>query len=204
MATPLTQTQLRASLDATLARWDGRSDIGLFAYGSLIWKPEAGMLEPALARVHGYHRAFCLWSRINRGTYDVPGLVLALAPGGSCLGVVYRVPANHAPGLLAALWQREMLLGSYVPRWVRTSHADPRIGPLALAFVINRRAHGYTGPLSLAQQADHIARGCGRYGHACDYLFDTEAALTQWGIADRHLRRLSAQVRERLQRRCPP
>jgi cation transport protein ChaC len=35
-----------------------------------------------------------MWSRINRGTPAVPGLVFALLSGGSCQGVVYRVPKD--------------------------------------------------------------------------------------------------------------
>jgi glutathione-specific gamma-glutamylcyclotransferase len=217
MATRLTDQQLRASLAATLGDWDGRSDLFTFAYGSLIWKPEPGMVDPKKVRLFGYHRAFCLWSRINRGTPETPGLVLALAPGGSCTGVLYRIPANHAEGLLARMWQREMAMGSYVPRWVRVQ-GDVAVGaarnlptrlpmpmpipmPMALAFTINSAASGYAGALSLDEQALHIARGCGRYGHACDYLFETEAALKSWGIRDIALSRLATRVRERQQLR---
>lgn len=186
---------MRESLRQTLASWDGRSDVAIFAYGSLLWKPEPGMLDATAARVFGYHREFCLWSRINRGTPDRPGLVLALAPGGSCSGLTYRVPGNHVEGLFAKLWQREMLMGSYVPRWLtaRSMHSETR----ALTFVINRLASGYAGTLSLVEQADIIAAACGRYGHACDYLFETETALDSLGIHDVNLRKLADLVRDR-------
>jgi len=35
-------------------------------------------------------------SRVNRGTPEQPGLVFALLHGGSCHGVVYRVPRKRA------------------------------------------------------------------------------------------------------------
>jgi cation transport protein ChaC len=186
---------LRASLDQTLAGWDGRRDLLIFAYGSLLWKPEPGMIDPSPARVFGYHREFCLWSRINRGTVDLPGLVLALAPGGSCQGLTYRVPANHAEGLLAKLWQREMLMGSYRPLLLKAR--GPEGQQQALTFVVNREASGYAGALSLTQQADVISKACGRFGHACDYLFETQAALAALGIRDVNLNILADLVRER-------
>jgi cation transport protein ChaC len=37
--------------------WGGRRDLWVFAYGSLIWRPEFDSLEQRWARVHGYHRA---------------------------------------------------------------------------------------------------------------------------------------------------
>jgi glutathione-specific gamma-glutamylcyclotransferase len=201
MTQRLSESALRESLRQTLDGWDGRSDISIFAYGSLLWKPEAGMLDAAPARIYGYHREFCLWSRVNRGTPERPGLVLALARGGSCQGLIYRIPANHAEGLLAKLWHREMLMGSYVPRWLNAQSAAG--AQSALTFVINCKASGFAGALSLAKQAEIIAGACGRFGHACDYLFETETALEQLGMRDAKLAALAAKVRERVGKRCP-
>lgn len=72
----------RASIEQALRHWDGRSDLWVFGYGSLIWRPEFDHLEARRARIHGYHRALCLWSRINRGTPERPGLVFGLDLGG--------------------------------------------------------------------------------------------------------------------------
>ena len=33
--------------------------------------------------LHGYHRQFCFWSKIGRGTPENPGMMLALDRGGS-------------------------------------------------------------------------------------------------------------------------
>ncbi len=69
----LTYEELAASLERYLERWDGRRALWVFGYGSLIWKPELSFDRREPARVHGYHRRLCLWSRINRGTPDCPG-----------------------------------------------------------------------------------------------------------------------------------
>ncbi|MDV7392073.1 gamma-glutamylcyclotransferase, partial [Arthrospira platensis SPKY1] len=69
------QTMLRHAL----LQWEsmGTPDLWLFAYGSLIWKTEFPVAERRPAKVHGYHRALKMWSRINRGTPERPGLVFA-------------------------------------------------------------------------------------------------------------------------------
>ncbi|MGC8508358.1 MAG: gamma-glutamylcyclotransferase, partial [Thiomonas sp.] len=82
-------------LEATLAsRPDG--DLWLFGYGSLIWNPEVVHEEVRPARVWGWRRTLRMWSRINRGTEQAPGLVFALMSGGSCSGIALRVPQHCA------------------------------------------------------------------------------------------------------------
>jgi cation transport protein ChaC len=165
-----------------------RADLWIFGYASLIWRPEFAYAESHPTRVHGWHRALKMWSRINRGTPAEPGLVFALLPGGSCTGLVYRVPHRQAETVLAALWAREMPTGVYDPRWLPcpTPH-----GPVpALAFTLSRRSPSYTGELP-APQLRHILRHAqGRYGSTLDYAHQTLEALRAHGIHDRALARL--------------
>lgn len=95
----LSQQQLDLSLQASLAHWDGLSDLWLFAYGSLIWRPDFHFIEQRPALVQGYHRSLCLWSRINRGTPDIPGVVFALDQGGNCEGIAYKIAANQVKSI---------------------------------------------------------------------------------------------------------
>ena len=76
-------------------QWGGQSDLWVFGYASLIWRPEFDAAEQRPASVHGWHRALEMRSRVNRGTPECPGLVFALVPGGSCRGVVYRIPRER-------------------------------------------------------------------------------------------------------------
>jgi cation transport protein ChaC len=69
-------------LAQTRAAWGGRSDLWVFGYASLIWRPEFESVEQRPARVHGWHRALEMSSRMNRGTPEFPGLVFALVGGG--------------------------------------------------------------------------------------------------------------------------
>ncbi len=66
-------------LAQVLHDWGGHGDLWLFGYGSLIWRPDFDYAERRPARVHGWHRALKMWSRINRGNPNCPGLVCGLA-----------------------------------------------------------------------------------------------------------------------------
>ena len=115
----LSDEALAASLAATLAKKPAGSGWWVFAYGSLLWNPLFPFADAKPALLSGLHRHFCLWSLGSRGTSKVPGLVLGLDRGGSCRGVAYRLPARCARAELALLWRREMVVGSYKPRWLQ-------------------------------------------------------------------------------------
>lgn len=85
-------------------------EVWVFAYGSLIWKPACDIVEQRVAAARGWHRAFCLgWDRRFRGTDERPGLMLALDRGGTCKGVVQRLPQDAIDANLGKLLRREML-----------------------------------------------------------------------------------------------
>ncbi len=173
--------------------WGGRNDLWVFGYASLLWRPEFEFKEHRPARVHGWHRALRMASRINRGTPERPGLVFALLPGGSCQGAVYRIPRARVPAELNRLWRREMPTGVYDPRWLacRTAQGDVQ----ALAFTLSRRSPQHTGHLADAQVLDILRHSRGRYGSTLDYLLQTAQALHERGVHDREVERLVALAR---------
>jgi len=177
------------SIESILREWGGQRDLWVFGYASLIWRPDIEVAERRLAQVHGWHRALKMWSRVNRGTPERPGLVFALLPGGSCQGVVLRVAAEHVPQALQSLWAREMPSQVYRPRWVQCRTPQGQVQ--ALTFSLPRSHPSYTGELSDAQYraifADRIG---GRYGHTLEYAQATLASLREWGIQDAALERL--------------
>lgn len=182
----------QASIQRTLLHWDGRSDLWVFGYGSLVWRPEFDHAEARMAQVHGYHRALCLWSRVNRGTPEVPGLVFGLDVGGSCQGRAYRIPATEVPPVMTALWKREMPSGAYIPRWVacRTHEGPVR----ALVFVTDRHGDAYVPGLTIDEIVPIVRRGHGRYGPCTEYVLQTAQALEAAGIQDRKLRAIARAV----------
>ena len=191
----LTDGELAASLADTLKRKPSGSAWWVFAYGSLLWNPLFPFEDAQPATLSGRHRRFCLWSLASRGTAAQPGLVLGLEQGGSCQGVVYRLPSGCAKDELALLWRREMVLGAYRPLWVTVrSHDKPLV---ALAFVVDRAHPQYTGKLTLAEQASVLASAAGAFGSSADYLEHARIALITHGIVDPYLERLAAMVARR-------
>ncbi len=178
------------SLEALTAQHPAGQDLWVFGYASLIWRPEFGVAEAHRTRVHGWHRALKMWSRVNRGSPDCPGLVFALLRGGSCQGMVYRVAAREGGDVLTRLWEREMPMAVYEPRWLPCPTPD---GPVrALAFTLSRQHPSYTGSLSDAQYRQIFAQASGRFGSTRDYAVQTLQALRAQGIEDRALARLVA------------
>jgi glutathione-specific gamma-glutamylcyclotransferase len=170
------------------AEWGGASDLWVFGYASLIWRPEFDAAEHRSALVHGWHRALRMRSRINRGTPTQPGLVFALLGGGACRGVVYRLRRDRADEELQRLWAREMPTGVYDPRFLpcRTAHG---VVP-ALAFTLSRRSESYMGRLGDEQMLHILRHARGKFGTTLDYLNDTAQALRQRGVHDREIERL--------------
>ena len=184
----LCDKSLGESLDGMLEGWDGESDLHVFAYGSLIWNPCMEHSGRTAATVRGFHRRFCLWSNVYRGTPENPGLVLALDRGGACRGVAYRLRANVAHKELSLLWRREMFGGSYVAKWLNAKTED---GPIrAIGFVMNHASQAYAGRLSDDEVVEKLATCRGHYGSGADYLCQTAAALRAAALDDPHLDRL--------------
>lgn len=179
-------------LERTRADWQRHvgpgADLWIFGYASLIWRPDFQPAERHATRVHGWHRALAMWSRVNRGTPERPGLVFALLAGGSCQGVVYRVPRRDTEAVFEQLWAREMPSGVYDPRWLPCP--TPRGSVPALAFTLSRRSPAYTGALHATQYQDIFRHARGRYGSTLDYARQTLDSLQAHGVRDRRLENL--------------
>lgn len=176
------------------AAWGGRSDLWVFGYASLIWRPEFESIEQRHARVHGWHRALEMKSRINRGTPEQPGLVFALVGGGSCGGMVYRIARDRVEEELPRLWAREMPNSVYDPRWLACRTAQGTV--TALGFTLSRESPNYTGPLDDAHLVNVLRHASGRYGTTLAYVLETAQALQAHGIRDRAIERVVALARQ--------
>ena len=175
----------------TLTAWRSigpRPDLWVFGYASLVWRPEFEAVESRLARVHGHHRSLQMWSRVNRGSPERPGLVFALVQGGSVQGLALRVPHEQVEALMPKLWAREMPNPVYDPRWLPCQTAQGTVP--ALAFTLSRRSPNFTGTLSAERYRDIFAHSVGRYGSTFDYARQTLHGLRVHGIEDRALARL--------------
>lgn len=205
----LTDEQRAESLRRTLAARpaDAGCGVWLFAYGSLIWNPALRFTGRRTARVHGWHRRFCLSTIAGRGTPETPGLVLGLDRGGACMGAAFHIAEEVVEEELTLLWQREMLSGSYAPRWVplRASGGGP-FGH-GIAFTVDRAGPFYAGALNEDEVVRRLATAQGALGSSADYLFHTRDGLRSLGVRDPAVERLAARVahaRAKHPRSSPP
>ncbi len=184
------------SLEVIKRQWGGKTDLWIFGYASLIWRPEFAFAEQRFAVARGYHRALKMWSTYNRGTPDRPGLVFGLLPGGSCKGVVFRIPRARVAAALVPLWEREMPNAVYDPRWLRceTQCNGEKINVTALAFTLSKSSPDHTGELPHAAYRKIFAEATGRYGTTRDYAQQTFDALSKVGIHDRALGELLKRI----------
>ncbi len=70
-----------------------KTDLWVFAYGSLIWDPAVYVTEYRRGLLQGWHRSFCMRLEGGRGSHDRPGLMAALDEGGQC-DVMFRGMAS--------------------------------------------------------------------------------------------------------------
>ena len=166
--------------------------VWIFAYGSLMWRP--GFAHDAVldARLHGYHRALCVYSWVHRGTRERPGLVLGLDRGGSCRGRVLAIARERESDVLRYLDERELVTDVYRRRLAEVTTAHGRLP--AWCYVVRREHPQYAGKLEVARVLALVRDGVGRSGHCRDYLLSTVAHLEELGVFDGPLHLLARQL----------
>jgi cation transport protein ChaC len=184
----LTETE-KALIESRRVVPEPGRDFFVFAYGSLMWRPDFPFAEIEPAILHGYHRAFCITSTHYRGSIERPGLVLGLDRGGKCIGRLYRIAAKDAPEVAEYLHQRELVTGCYVPKQVTLRLPEDR-RQLGIAYVADRKHYQYTGKLSDAAVADIIRHAVGIVGSNREYLRSTVQHLEEMGIVEGRLHRI--------------
>ena len=165
----------------------------VFGYGSLMWRPGFAFLERRAAVLHGRRRAFCIYSVHHRGTYERPGLVLGLAPGGAVRGAAYRIGEADWAETYAYLREREQPTETYFEAWAPVRLAGGGRAP-ALVFLSDVKHPQWAGDLSLEAQARLIAGATGLSGRNIDYLRDLVDHLRAEGVADHTMERLLTRV----------
>jgi cation transport protein ChaC len=173
------------------------SDLWVFGYGSLMWRPGFEFIEQVPARLIGEHRALCVYSFDHRGTPEKPGLVLGLDRGGACRGIAFRVAAKRRDATVDYLRGREQTTNVYreVMRsvWLE-DEARRRVS--ALAYVVDRGHVQYAGRLTPAEQLRYVQQGHGRSGNNRDYLLATVKSIEAQGFRDAQLHQLALMLHD--------
>ncbi len=165
------------------------TDIWIFGYGSLMWRPGFAYREVRNARIFGYHRALCVYSITYRGTPDAPGLVMGLDRGGSCCGRAFLVGADEAQKAVDYLDARELVTGVYRPKFIK-AHLDDGRRVDAYAYIARPEHRQYAGRLSLEKTVSILRTASGREGPSLQYLENTIHKLDEFGIRDGPLHRI--------------
>ena len=197
--------QIMANLERCYARdWLPRIEAAgggmyVFAYGSLIFRPDFDYAERRVACARGFRRRFGLWSGVYRGTMERPGLVLGLDHGGCCWGIAYRLQSRSSISepceTLKKLWRREMFTDAYEPRALCVVAAEgARLEP-CLGFVLNRASNQYAGNLDERTRLHAIQGARGTRGSNQDYLLQTQRSLARAELKCSHIDDLAKKLR---------
>lgn len=163
----------------------------VFAYGSLMWDPGFAFDQCAPAVLKGYRRAFCVLSKAHRGTPERPGLVLGLAPGGTCRGIVYRVSGGREAEAQAYLFERERRRYEvYREVVLRVRHRGGAVA--AQTYVADPAARDFVADLAEDEIARRILAAHGERGPNFDYLERTIGQLRTLAIHEPGLERIYA------------
>jgi cation transport protein ChaC len=177
------------------------TDLWVFGYGSLIWRPGFPYLERRVARVLGVHRSLCVYSWVHRGTPEHPGLVLGLDRGGTCRGVAFRVAPEAWDDVLATLREREQVTSVYLERMREIRFADGATAS-ALTYIVDRKHAQYAGKLDEDTQFQIVTQAIGKSGPNRDYVINTAAHLADLEMPDAPLERLAVRLRLLTERTC--
>ncbi len=157
----------------------------LFAYGSLIWKPEIAHIDLKRATAHGWHRAFSMRIMRYRGTPEQPGYMMCLDHGGMCEGVVLQLPDEDLVGQVEKLLRREVSRqgGLDAVRWIDVAVDGQIVSALAF-YAAPTTLEYYQENRPQSEIAAGLARACGHWGSGAEYLYNTVSHLEQLGIHD--------------------
>lgn len=164
----------------------------VFAYGSLIWRPDFEWRDRQPAILKGWKRRFWQLSTDHRGTPSQPGRVVTLVPDRSadCLGVAFQL-AGDVEATLAALDYREK---DGYDRQLLTVELGDRRQVQAIVYVAQANNPRFAGPTPLPAIAAQIRQSHGPSGPNAEYVLRLDQALTALGWHDPHVRELATLV----------
>lgn len=167
--------------------------VWLFAYGSLLWRPDFAFTARVRGYVCGWSRRFWQGSTDHRGVPGAPGRVVTLAPTDTerCFGLAYRLDESNREATLEALDVRER--GGYERHEIEF-HCDDTgwSGMLpALMYLAGPQNPSYLGSAPLERIAEQARRARGPSGTNVDYVLRLHTTLTGLGIFDPHVSELS-------------
>jgi glutathione-specific gamma-glutamylcyclotransferase len=162
----------------------------IFAYGSLMWRPDFEYVKSVSGMITGYHRRLGIISHHYRGTPEKPGLVLGLDNGGSCVGVLYEVELAKWDEVLAYIRKRELISEAYREVVKEVQLVDQSKTVQAVTYVVNHGHTQYFEPQPITKTLAMVMQGHGLAGSCVDYVLNTVTHLRGLGIHEAELENL--------------
>ena len=173
------------------------TNLWVFGYGSLVWKPGFQHGRILVGSVVGFARRLWQGNETHRGTPGNPGRVATLIEETSSetYGVAMELTGEEA---LDYLNNREMTLGGYSQKITMFQPADPSNSPFpVLVFVATPKSSYWLGPASPQIIAEQVVSSSGPSGHNVEYVL----RLADWvhqelpHVQDEHLFSIEEEIR---------
>lgn len=185
------------------------TDVWVFGYGSLVWRPDFPFAETRPATIRGWTRRFWQASTDHRGVPGAPGRVVTLVEeaGAECWGRAFLIEADSRDSVFAHLDYREK--GGYSLHEVEIAFpgTEDAAAP-GFIYIATPGNPNWLGEASLEKIAAQVQRSEGPSGHNIEYVLELARALREMGADDPHVfgvaDRVEALLRLRLRDRLGP
>ncbi|XP_068436633.1 glutathione-specific gamma-glutamylcyclotransferase 1-like [Clinocottus analis] len=176
-----------------------KSNLWIFGYGSLVWKPNFAYKRSTVGFIKGYKRLFWHGDTFYRGNKEKPARVATLVEDQeSCTwGVAYEVTDSQIEESLQYLNMREVVMGGYVTETVEFIPKEQGQGALlAVVYIATSDNPIFLGPASVKEIAAQIATCRGNSGHNIEYLVRLAEFMRLYcpEVEDEHLFSIEAAV----------
>ena len=151
--------------------------------------------EECLAKIYGFHRSFCMKTKLGRGSFKKPGLMLGLDRGGSCRGSALKLKKSEAIKNIDILFRREMVTGVYKPKLLKTILEDGR-KVMSLAFTVDKKHKNYFQNKAIRTKATMISNAHGFLGTCEEYFSNTLQSLSELNIVDSEMIAISKHLKK--------
>ncbi|KAI1308977.1 Glutathione-specific gamma-glutamylcyclotransferase 1 [Halotydeus destructor] len=182
------------------------TNLWVFGYGSLIWKPGFAFIDTKIGYVKGYARKFYQGNDWHRGSKDKWGRVVTLIEEQEAVTWGRAFQLSDAKMAKEYLDNRESSLGGYANFFTLFQPRDPKEEPFpVLMYVAMPNNDMFLGEAPVHQMAQEIAEAEGNSGHNVEYLARLSAfmRLEVPHAYDDHLFQLDTLVKQRLLETTP-
>lgn len=171
------------------------SDVWVFGYGSLIWRPDFPFEEARIATVAGWGRRFWQGSTDHRGVPGGPGRVVTLIedPQSVCWGRAYLISAQSREEVINHLDYREK--GGYSLHQTGMMFPGTTQRPAdGLIYIATPDNPNWLGDAPISEISAQVRSSVGPSGRNTEYVLELARALADMGADDPHVFDLARHV----------